>query len=607
MAPFEFRGNGPPKRGGARDQRRRDFTFRYPKPKTSERPLLQGQREGTPELLTFEDNDKPAPKFASIADLSDSEEAEMSLSEDSEDEDSRPRKRRAIASESKDSTPPPPPPAPKWSNPDPYTALPPPDESQHKRMDVVKMIRKAKLQNGLGEAKEKDAVTDNDDFISLGPALENSTENQAPDNAPKGPKSMEQQPPSLPSLKRTRDDESKGVSFKTGKPKARFMDDGSILYQWRAFSGQDDTPWMSGTYPMHPSRKLHCEVLDFFNWVKPHDYEQIVREDLISRLDDAFKQRYGPVSVKPFGSFASGMYLPTADIDLVLLSKGFMAGGRKQFGERKGQIYAFSAYLKSLEIAVPGSIETIAHARVPILKFIDKLTGLRVDLSFDNDSGIIANRTFQEWKRQYPLMPVIVSVIKQFLLLRGLNEVPTGGLGGFSITCLVTSLLQHMPSNKQDNIGDVLMSFFDFYGFMMDYERVGLRMEPPGYYNKGFGDNDRLSIIDPNNSSNDISGGTKEIRLIFRAFRDAHDSLSRRMHEIAHSNQPKSILQTILAANYDEYTEQRYQLRHVFENSEQFARYRGSPAGRDADRHAQRPAQKPTERPHLVPRGPRRK
>lgn len=255
MAPFEFRGSAPPKRGGSRDQRRRDFTFRYPKPKTSERPLLQGQREGTPELLTFEDQNKAAPKFASLADLTDSEEEEMSVSEDSEDEDSRPRKRRAIASESKDSTPPPPPPpAPKWSNPDPYTALPPPDESQHKRVDVVKLIRKAKLQNSMGEAI-KDAVTDNDDFISLGPAPETSNESQAPDNAPKGPKSMEHQPPSLLSAKRTRDDENKGVSFKTGKPKARFMDDGSILYQWRAFSGQNDTPWMSQTSVMHPSRK----------------------------------------------------------------------------------------------------------------------------------------------------------------------------------------------------------------------------------------------------------------------------------------------------------------------------------------------------------------
>jgi non-canonical poly(A) RNA polymerase PAPD5/7 len=79
------------------------------------------------------------------------------------------------------------------------------------------------------------------------------------------------------------------------------------------------------------------------------------------------------------------------------------------------------------------------------------------------------------------------------------------------------------------------------------------------------------------------------------------------MHDIANSNEPKSILQAIIAANYDEYTEQRFQLRHVYETSQQFARYRGSPAGRDTERPAQRPAQKPTDRPHLVPRGPRRK
>jgi non-canonical poly(A) RNA polymerase PAPD5/7 len=81
-------------------------------------------------------------------------------------------------------------------------------------------------------------------------------------------------------------------------------------------------------------------------------------------------------------------------------------------------------------------------------------------------------------------MPVIVSVIKQFLLLRGLNEVPTGGLGGFSITCIVTSLLQHMPRNQERNIGSLLLDFFHFYGRVFNFENTGIRMNPPGYYNK---------------------------------------------------------------------------------------------------------------------------
>lgn len=231
--------------------------------------------------------------------------------------------------------------------------------------------------------------------------------------------------------------------------------------------------------------RLHNEILSFYHWVKPQPFEQIVRQDLISRLQSAFQSRYHGVELRPFGSFASGLYLPVADIDLVLLSRTFMSRGIKTFGERKGQIYAFAAFVKNLEIAVPGSIETIAHARVPILKFVDKLTGLRVDLSFDNDSGVIANGTFEDWKLDFPAMPVIVSVIKQFLLLRGLNEVPSGGLGGFSITCLVTSLLQHLPHGRVDpNLGSILMDFLDFYGNRFDYETVGIRLKPPGYFNK---------------------------------------------------------------------------------------------------------------------------
>lgn len=179
------------------------------------------------------------------------------------------------------------------------------------------------------------------------------------------------------------------------------------------------------------------------------------------------------------------MYLPSADIDLVLLSSNFMRTGVKTFGERKGQIYAYAAFLRSTDIPVPNSIETIAHARVPILKFVDKLTGLKVDLSFDNDSGLVANNTFHQWKSEYPAMPLIVSIIKQYLLLRGLNEVVTGGLGGMSITCLVTSLLQHLPyGHVEPNLGSVLMDFFYFYGNNLDYENVGIRLNPPGFFNK---------------------------------------------------------------------------------------------------------------------------
>ncbi|KXG47628.1 PAP/25A-associated [Penicillium griseofulvum] len=575
-APFQFRGSSNYR--GSRPNPRHEFTFRYQKPATSDRPLLSSKRESTPERLQGDTETKSELKFAALSTLSDSEEAEMEMSDDSNTE--RPRKKRALGLDGPQDVVPAS--VPKWSNPDPYTALPPPAETTNKRVDVVKLIRKARLETAP-KTDEMDAVKQNSDFISLGMDLEPEIpQSNAPDNAPKGPKAQEVLDPAIKSRKRTRDDEIKGYSRKTGKPASRFNQDGSVIDQWEPLSPETGTPWFEGTpTALHIGTQLHNEILSFYHWAKPQEFEHIVRADLVNRLETAFQQRYRNVSIRAFGSFASGLYLPTADIDLVLLSNTFVRTGVRTFGERKGQIYSFSAFLKSTNLAVPNSIECIAGARVPILKYVDKLTGLRVDLSFDNDSGLIANDTFQKWKTQYPMMPVILAVIKQFLLIRGLNEVPTGGLGGFSITCLVTSILQHMPQGHlQPNLATVLLDFLNFYGKQFCYDRLAIRMDPPGYFNKGyhFGNPDRLTIEDPNNRDNDISGGTKEIGLIFRAFSNAHTALRNRMEYltlIQGSN--KSILETIIAANFDEYIEQRFQLRRVFMTEERFARYREAP------------------------------
>lgn len=89
----------------------------------------------------------------------------------------------------------------------------------------------------------------------------------------------------------------------------------------------------------------------------------------------------------------------------------------------------------------------------------------------------------------------------------------------------------------------------------------------------------RLSIEDPNNPDNDISGGTREIGLVFKSFAEAFRLLKDRMLSAATSGETaESILGTIIAANFDEYTELRWQLREVFETDPRFAQYRRSPS-----------------------------
>lgn len=113
--------------------------------------------------------------------------------------------------------------------------------------------------------------------------------------------------------------------------------------------------------------------------------------------------------------------------------------------------------------------------------------------------------------------------------------------------------------------------------------------------------NVRLSIEDPNNPDNDISGGTREIELILRSFADAHQLLRERMSALDRpgSTADSSILGTIIAANYDEYTQQRWQLRRVFDTNPRFAPYRQPPPPPPSD-----PVQPPPPPPEPLPAAP---
>lgn len=170
-------------------------------------------------------------------------------------------------------------------------------------------------------------------------------------------------------------------------------------------------------------------------------------------------------------------------MDLVLMT--FRSARSKPVNNPKPLLWCIHSLLERERIAVPGSLQPIAKARVPIIKFVDALTGLKVDLSFNNDTGVVANNTFHQWKAQYPAMPILVSVIKQFLMIRGLNDVAFGGLGGFSTICLVTSLIQHhVPSGQIPNLGYLLLNFFYFYSYVFNKQNIAIRLEPPGFVRK---------------------------------------------------------------------------------------------------------------------------
>lgn len=76
---------------------------------------------------------------------------------------------------------------------------------------------------------------------------------------------------------------------------------------------------------------------------------------------------------------------------------------------------------------------------------------------------------------------------------------------------------------------------------------------------------DRLSIIDPNNPSNDISGGSANMAVIKGQFSHAYKQMTEQLRVLGESGRPGSILGEILAGDYSSFRQQRAYLRHVHE------------------------------------------
>ncbi|KAI5360975.1 putative PAP/25A-associated, polymerase, nucleotidyl transferase domain, nucleotidyltransferase Trf4 [Septoria linicola] len=519
-----------------------------------------------------------------------------SSDEDSDEADEaengdQPRKRAKVSDDADQ------PDRPQWSNPDPYSVLPPTDVVNTAKKDIVQTIRKRKAEVAASN-DATNSIKENADFISFNfdePESEGEVDSSEGDDndfvaAPPAQAAVDLPPPPPPQdLVMPTDEElmqtytgSSTSKRKRGFEQTLSSSAGAIVEEWLP-DGSDTTPWLNADteFQSNVGLQLHTEVMDFFDYVAPRSYERSARVDLINRIERVVRMAPAgqDVEIKSFGSFASDLYLPTADMDLVAVSRHYMSGGRPMFCQSSSKMHKLAALLKNYRVAKDDMVTVISKAKVPILKFVDALTGIKVDISFENDSGINALPTFRDWKERYPRMPTLVVLIKQFLTMRGLNEVFLGGIGGFTIICLVTSMMQHMEPEKLSgddcSYGELLQNFFDLYGNKFDIQNTGIMMNPGRYFRKGVDpvyckiNPNTLTIIDPNRRENDISGGSRQIDKVFKCFRGAHNEIQRRLNDVrTGKSKSNSILGCIIGGNYSSFDAQRQLLRSLDRGSQ---------------------------------------
>ncbi|KAG6819164.1 hypothetical protein H0H93_014725, partial [Arthromyces matolae] len=188
------------------------------------------------------------------------------------------------------------------------------------------------------------------------------------------------------------------------------------------------------------------------------------------------------------------------DIDLVILSKSMA------YNDKTRVLYALANTLRGAGIT--DRVTIIGKAKVPIVKFVTNRDHGRfnVDISVNQENGIMAGDLINGFLHNLHRDPSqapnpnptpgsgsialrsLVLITKLFLSQRSMNEVFSGGLGSYSIVCLAISFLQMHPKirrgeiNPDENLGVLVMEFFELYGCYFNYGEVGISVRGGGMY-----------------------------------------------------------------------------------------------------------------------------
>lgn len=344
-------------------------------------------------------------------------------------------------------------------------------------------------------------------------------------------------------------------------------------------------PWLDAASPqgLHPLVHLHNEIVAFCKLVEPLPEEIQARDDLITRVRKLVDETFHEAQVELFGSQATGLLLPSSDIDLVITipEKDWSKDGKDTslLSPRALLAQRFrQEWLHELSY-----LEVIEQTKVPLVKLTHEPTNVSLDICFNQPSGPPAATYMKRYLTALPPLRPLTFVLKYFLAVRRLNEPYTGGIGSFLLQLMIVSFLQHRERHALNyrkpslhNLGSLLLEFLELYGNDFNYFTTGITVRHDGFYfakgsreRKAYFYNENrpalLAMENPLDTNNDVGTSSFRISNIQRSFGHAHKTL------LAHLTTPgltegPSILQTILPVT-EEMRERQWQKQRYSKNN----------------------------------------
>mmetsp|Transcript_39063 Transcript_39063/g.94459 ORF Transcript_39063/g.94459 Transcript_39063/m.94459 type:complete len:483 (+) Transcript_39063:64-1512(+) len=360
----------------------------------------------------------------------------------------------------------------------------------------------------------------------------------------------------------------------------------------------DLPPWMKESVDYRRTNHLvalHNEIVEFCRLMEPREEEMKLRNELVERFTKLVKTVFPKSKVQVFGSQATGLCLPTSDIDIAIqldpTDRGTStttetppaAAGdnnnnkaeEKSENEKRDQeakdmenwdaptgtpLHRLAAALRKEWMPELYYLEVIENTRVPLVKFKHEPTMIAVDVCFDQETGPQAARLMHQYMDALPPLRPLTFVLKYFMASRGLNQPYTGGVGSFLLQMMIVSFLQHrersVMRNRQPlvyNLGGLLIEFFELYGIDFNYVTTGISVRFDGFYfPKGASDRKEnfwqanrqssFAVENPFDIASDVGASSFRMNMVQRCFEIAYKVI------LSHVTEPFQPTTSILAS-----------------------------------------------------------
>ncbi|XP_052413073.1 poly(A) RNA polymerase GLD2 [Carassius gibelio] len=256
----------------------------------------------------------------------------------------------------------------------------------------------------------------------------------------------------------------------------------------------------SAFHPSAVSDKLSQQILNLFHACEQQNDDLEKKEHCRAALQRDIQTIFPCAQVFLAGSSLNGFGSRSSDADLCLVIEEGMVN------HRTDAVYVLSLVRKLFYTLSYIERPQLIRAKVPILKFRDRVSGVEFDLNFNNTVGIRNTFLLRTYAYVEKRVRPIILVIKKWASHHRINDASRGTLSSYTLVLMVLHYLQTLPepvipclqmdypecfnpkmdihlvpsgpsnipafvSKNQSSLGDLLLGFLKYYATVFKWDK----------------------------------------------------------------------------------------------------------------------------------------